>query len=807
MQAVKNRRKLNILIVSAILVLCAAMVFFYEEVALTGSEISQKTVWINEVCNHNFSAVCNENGQYYDYIELYNPTQTAVSLKGWSLSDSVKKQDKYVFDEQVLEPGEYLLVFAAGWAAAELQNEDAQELYAPFKISKNGETLVLSDDQGGIVDMVTIPADLKYNTSYSRSTDEMQGWAVTEASPLCSNENAAEVIPETLAAPSFSVESGFYEAPFYLELGGIKDGMIFYTLDGSEPTPKTARCYTEPIPITDASMNENVYSVRTDLSAGFFMEDDRYAVPEEKVDKAVIVRAAAFDASGTQRSQTVTKTYFIGFEQKDYADFEIVSLVTDPSNLFDYESGIYVAGKTFDEFVASGEREQMSDPSKWRQWKANYMNRGRAWERPVHMDYFGEDRSLIFSQELGLRIKGGTTRSYTQKSFNLFARGIYGESEFQVPFFGEKGQSRLTLYTVANDYRSKLRDPLLMELCSERAFATMESRPCYVFLDGEYWGMYYLMEKYGDDYLEENYGVAAGDAVIVKDNKTEGENPADEKYLDELKQYISEHDLATEEEYQELNTIIDMRSYLDYYATEVYIERSGDWPVYNEAYWRSKERSDEQYYDGRWRWMLYDVNWSCLSANQVEEDTIAYVKSESQMFDKLSQNQSFQRDFTITVCDLMNSVFRVENVAPKLTSLIDQTRASVLRDLKKYYGSNITIEDYEKEVDDLSRFFTERPFYMLQYLKEEFGLSGTVENVSVGCSVGGSVQLNTLTIPAGTKAFTGQYFTDYPIELTAVPEEGYRFVGWNGDVTGEATSMEVRLKAGGVVLQALFEKK
>lgn len=807
MQAVKKRRKLNILIVSAVLMLCMAMVFFREELELTATEIRQETVWINEVCNHNFSAVCNENGQYYDYIELYNPTQVAVSLKGWSLSDSAEKLDKFVFEEQVLSPGEYLLVFAAGRDAADAHIGHTQELYAPFKISKRGETLFLSDEQGDIVDVVAIPADLKYNTSYSRSTDEVRSWEVTEASPLCGNETAAAVIPETLAAPSFSVESGFYEAPFYLELGGIEDGMIFYTLDGSEPTPQTAICYTEPIPVTDASMNENVYSMRTDLSAGFFMEDDRYAVPEERVDKAVIVRAAAFDASGTQKSQTVTKTYFIGFGQKDYADFEIVSLVTDPVNLFDYETGIYVAGKTFDEFVASGEREQMRDPAKWRQWKANYMNRGRTWERPVHVDYFGENRSLIFSQELGLRIKGGTTRSYTQKSFNLFARDMYGEAEFQVPFFDEKGKTRVTLYTVANDYRSKLRDPLMMDLCSERVFATMETRPCYVFLDGEYWGMYYLMEKYGDDYLEENYGVAAGTAVIAKDNRTEGEDPADEVYLEELKQYISEHEFLTEEEYQELNTIIDMRSYLDYYATEIYIERSGDWPIYNEACWRSKEQGDALYHDGRWRWMLYDVNWSCLSANQVEEDTIAYVKAESKMFDKLSQNKSFQRDFTITVCDLMNSVFKVENVAPKLTKLIGQTKASVLRDLKKYYGSNITIEDYEKEVDDLSRFFIERPPYMLQYLKEEFGLSGTVENISIGCSEGGSIQLNTLTIPAETECFTGQYFTDYPIELTAVPEEGYYFVGWNGDVTGEAASMEVKLKEGGMVLQALFAKK
>ena len=110
-------------------------------------------------------------------------------------------------------------------------------------------------------------------------------------------------------------------------------------------------------------------------------------------------------------------------------------------------------------------------------------------------------------------------------------------------------------------------------------------------------------------------------------------------------------------------------------------------------------------------------------------------------------------------------------------------------------------------MDDLSRFFINRPPYVIQQLISEFGLIGTLENVSVGCTEGGSVQLNTIEVPAGTKCFTGQYFTDYPIELTAMPETGYRFVGWQGDIEGEDATMEVKIKNGGVILQAVFEKE
>lgn len=806
-KCIKRRHKQNILLVSAVLLAGIFGIHKYAEGGFSELGNDRLTVRINEVCANNFSVCPCEDGAYHDYIELYNPAGNDISLKGYTLSDNTEDLKKFVFGEQTIKAGGYLLIYASGENADE---QSGGEVHVPFKLSNRGECLFLNDPDGVLADFVEIPSGMKYNVGYGRKTNGSGEWAMLEPTPACSNAQASEKPLEVLEVPAFSAESGFYEEPFYLELKDPKEMKIYYTLDGSEPLPERAECYVEPILIRDASENENVHSARTDLSAGFFMEDDRYAVPEEKVDKAFIVRAAVFDESGLQKSETVTKTYFVGFDEKEYENLEVVSLVTDPENLFDYEIGIYVAGKTFDDFVESGKREEMSNPDMWRKWQANYMNRGKEWERPVHVDYFGADRELVFSQELGLRIKGGTTRSYTQKSFNLFARGIYGKDEFEVPFFGDKAKRRVTLYTVANDYRSKLRDPLLMDLCSERAFATMESRPCYVFLDGEYWGMYYLMEKYGDDYLKEHYGVEVGDAVIAKDNQTE--EATDHTYLEQLEQYIADYDLQSEEEYRELDTILDMRSYLDYYATEVYIERSGDWPIYNEAYWRTKEKSDKPWYDGRWRWMIYDVNWSCLSDSIVEENTIEYVKEKSELFNKLSCNQWFQKDFTITICDLMNTVFKVENVAPDLMDRIEKTKMSVIRDLKKYYGNNITAEDYEEDADDLAKFFLNRPAYMVQHLKESFGLIGSLENVTVGATEGGSVQLNTVLVPEGTE-FTGGYFTDYPVVLTAVPKEGYCFLGWQrtdqdtASFYSQQAETEVKPEHGGSSYLAVFEKE
>ncbi len=144
----------------------------------------------------------------------------------------------------------------------------------------------------------------------------------------------------------FSHISGFYTEEFYLEINA-PTGDIYYTLDGSEPD-RSSFLYTEPINIVDASYNDNVYSARTDLSTAFLEEIDSdayanvYTVPDFLVDKATIVRAVYYDIFGT-KSEIITGTYFVDFETKTgYEDYNTISIVTNPDNLFGYDEWIYV---------------------------------------------------------------------------------------------------------------------------------------------------------------------------------------------------------------------------------------------------------------------------------------------------------------------------------------------------------------------------------------------------------------------------------------------------------------------------------
>ena len=105
----KMNKKLAITLIIAITVVALASVlisvFSPQGVATTGS------VLINEVMARNKSAVVDDNGEYSDWIELYNPGTSAVSLSGWGLSDSQSVPVKWAFPDISIQPGEYLLIY------------------------------------------------------------------------------------------------------------------------------------------------------------------------------------------------------------------------------------------------------------------------------------------------------------------------------------------------------------------------------------------------------------------------------------------------------------------------------------------------------------------------------------------------------------------------------------------------------------------------------------------------------------------------------------------------------------------------
>ena len=552
----------------------------------------------------------------------------------------------------------------------------------------------------------------------------------------------------------FSRPSGFYDEPFTLRIKAPTN-QIYYTLDGSEPVrgKKGTFRYEGPVEIDDATSNKNVHSMRTDVTTGFDLKAVEtlskgrrvmnYQTPDYPVDKCTILRAAFYDIDDS-RSEIETASYFVGYKDREgYGGVKVVSIVTDPDNLFDYEKGIYVTGKTFHDFAASDpfENDDIWYRHFWWWWDANYHNRGPDWEREANVQFFSGDGDLILQQQAGIRIQGGGSRGYLPKSLNLYARRIYdGDTRFHYDFFDTGfNPKRLTLTCGGDDCYTKQKDRLVSELAADQGFATMHYEPCLLFLDGEFWGFYYLTEKYDAKYFSYYYDVPEEEVLIVKNNEAGTGLEEDQALYEEMKSFIEENDMSVKKNYKKACELIDMDSFINYYAALIYCGRCGDWPNGNFALWRTREAppetetsgesstnsesdSSSPYRDGRWRWILFDVNSEAISSELTEHDTLRYVikANKMKMFGSLCNSPEFRRKFEERILEYGSTIFTPESVNEKVDEYAKQMTAPMAIHFRRFFGKNSGLDFTDITDTNIRGFFTDRYSTVQEFLKKNF---------------------------------------------------------------------------------------
>lgn len=530
----------------------------------------------------------------------------------------------------------------------------------------------------------------------------------------------------------FSHESGFYDEVFELELSS-EAGTIYYTLDGSEPDTNSI-VYEGPILISDASANANINSARTDVSTGFLVDkieeyslDQKelgYTVPDYPVDKATVVRAVVY-YDAFRHSAIETASYFVGFSEKaGYAGMNILSIVTEPDNLFDYETGIYVNGITFDEYWADRPDAGMTEwyDDSWLWWPANYRNRGKEWEKKVSCQFFDTTGELFLTQDCGIRIHGGITRGQNPKGINLYAREEYdGNNCFTHSFFEESYYaSSLTLTPGGNDYIAKLRDNLISDILSAANLEVsyIDYEPYILFLNGEYWGVYWLGERYDEKYLEYHYQVHKNNVIQVKNGDIEVGDAMDLRLYENMVYKGSTLDMTKDENYREICKMIDIDSYIDYFAVMLYASRCGDWPSSNYALWRTKmTESGQAYADGKWRWMVFDMNSSGLTEDLVDFDSIGYAMDNDSMFNNLMKNEVFRNKLLDRIIELGTTVFDSDMANRKIDEHLSLMTDALLADQKRFFGEADINKIYGK-ADSVKVFFENRDEEMAEMIEK-----------------------------------------------------------------------------------------
>ncbi|QTE67759.1 CotH kinase family protein [Clostridiales bacterium] len=546
--------------------------------------------------------------------------------------------------------------------------------------------------------------------------------AVPAGGPALAEQAGPEV-----PAPDFSRVSGFYDDPFELMILSEEGLSVYYTRDGSIPDEKDT-LYTGPLEVTDRSHEKNVLSDRTDIIAPNKWGDA--TAPLTKVDKADVIRAVAVDGQGN-RSAVSTAVYFIGYQDKAefYQNYKVISLAVDPGDLFDPARGIYVQGNAFDEWLHSDAFDPTLD-----EWliPGNYLNRGREWERQARMQIF-DGGTEVFSGEVGIRIHGGASRDSEQKSFNIYTRKEYGTTAIDYDLYdgentSETGDEPITKYdsiilrNCGNDNKfSRIRDQLIQGLVWGRNFITQAMTPCLVFIDGEFWGHYEITEKLTDDFIHDHFGIQKKNVVLMKNDEVEEGTEEDGQEFAAFRDWIRETDFSDEEAYRQLEEQVDLDGLAEYLAVEFYI-CNWDFGDNNFAYWRARETDpDNDWADGKWRFILYDTEYSTGLYGTVKPDENAIERlrekggSISNLFFAAMENPEFREKFADTYDDLTTSEFADNLVRDAVMELYGRNVDIILATYDRFWptwpggpnGANVLMS----QVQDILNFFEERRQY------------------------------------------------------------------------------------------------
>ena len=649
---------------------------------------NDKKIYINEFLANNVASVEDGEGMHYDWIELYNASAISQNLAGYSIKDGdTDGSNVWTFPDVVLESGKFLLIYASG-----LDTFKNGDLHTNFSIDSGGENLLLYDTDK-LIDYVN-SQQLVTDESYGRSYDAAPNWRSFTA-PTPNETNLNGVHKRKL---DYSRDAGQHPSAFELELTfedlDTSDLVIYYSRDGSEPTPENGILYDGPIIIDSRAGEPNYFS-----SSDNFQTTNYNVIPKyepEEVFKINVIRARAFQGD-RPASKVYTKSYLIHPDFERYS-IPMISIVSDPDNLFSDERGIYVVGSAF-----NGIKENTM----------NCFQKGSEWERPTHFEFFMDDE--ILSLDGGLRINGGGSRRQRQKSFRLYGRSEYDkENEFKYQFFEEKDlKSFKRLVLRGQDQEANgtfCTDEIMSNLAQETNIARMATRPAVVFLNGEFWGIYHIRERVDKYYLRDNYDADPDNLDILNNHPTDGgccnEGTA-EDYL-EMIDFMYENPNSNDPVALEyVKKEMDIDQYLSYLVFELWAANH-DWPTNNVRFWR--ERNDTS----KWRWIMYDLDFGIRSEDITREsisnfftypDSVTNVNENSTFLGRwLINNDSIRSVFANRFEEYMMGLLGAERVACEVITYSDQM-LPMMEEYIDRYGCLVDFEHWEENIEEMYNKF------------------------------------------------------------------------------------------------------
>ena len=615
-----------------------------------------------------------------------------------------------------------------GVTPPDLLNLNNLSLHTNFKISSAGENISLYDPSGNKISEMNVtglPADISIGISDNNHVVHYKSPTpgFKNSSIFYEGSNQTDII--------FSHEGGSFTGEVKLSLSGTSsDEVIRYTLDSTEPD-ENSMIYSTPI----------------------------------NIENTTVVRARVFE-TGHIPSTIKSRAYIYNINHT----LPVVSLITEPNNLFDADDGIYVFGDSFDQ--------------NYPHFGANFWE---DWERPIHFSLYQNNNNFETSFNAGVKIFGGWSRGQAQRSFSIFARGKYGTSSINYKLFPDLDYSEFQSFILRNSgqdwLRTSVKDAAITSLLEGTGLDYQSYRPVVTYINGDYWGIYNMREKVNEHFIASKHGIDP-DEIDILTNNSELVHGSTEDY-DDLISYIKYNNLSPDANYKYVEDRVDIDNYIIYQVSQIYFNNH-DWPGNNIKYWKHKE--------GKWRWIIYDTDFgfgshpSWLGYNY---NTLNFALNENGpnwpnppwstlLFRRLVENLEFRNKFINRYSDELNSRFLPERFSNHIDSMIDKIKIEIPSHFDRWrnYVQNWNYEDY---VNDMKNFSNNRSFFCREHIKSTFNLP-SIQNLSLSIEDNemGYIELND-NLKINSSDWTGKYFESVPVKIYAQSNPGFSFSHWSDE--------------------------
>lgn len=469
-----------------------------------------------------------------------------------------------------------------------------------------------------------------------------------------------------------------------------------------------------------------------------------------------VVRARAY-VPGMMPSAAATFTYFIGHT----GPLAVVSLSTTPAFFFDEITGMYV-------------------------------NDIKDVEIPVHISMHEPDGALAFSIDAGTQLAGYNIFRFAQNPLNIFARGRYGASLIEYPLFPDLAVDafkRIVLRNSGDDCPyTMFRDPMMQRLVrGEMPNAQQAYRPCALYLNGQYWGIHNIRERFDSQYFIGHFGLHPGqyeyiafDMYLQKPVASEGSTA----HYDALLDYITTHDMSLSDTFAHVASQMDIASFADNRILQAYTANTS-WQ-HNQEWWRPLAAG------GKWQWVVVDTDRGFHTSN-LSLNMVSSIINADPVLRALLNNAEFRREFAARFAARLSATFQPGRVI----GIIDQMRAGIAQEMPRHiarWGALDGIEsmdEWEGNVEDLRIFARSRPAYVRDHLRQQFGLgAGVALTLRVREPGAGRIAVN--DVPQHGDLCDGAYFQGMPLRVEATPAIGHRFVRWEESPGGGTATLVSR---------------